>query len=312
MSILLACLGAFSVAVMIAGIYLTQTMPDPVRARLSQFADRPRTLEEIELEQPFTDRVIRPMISSVSRVIQKFLPKKRTAGEEPTLSGIQKKLVLAGNPNGLSANDYIGVVGVSTIGFGALVFLLVSVAGGDIIMNMLVSMVGMAIGYLIPSLWLSSKVTSRQKEITRSMPDMLDLLVIAVEAGLGFDAAVQRYTEKADNHLSQEFKRAIAEIRMGRARRDALKEMVNRTEVPDLSAFISAVIQADQLGVSISRVLTVQADQMRIIRRQRAEEMAQKAPLKMLFPMVFLIFPAMFVVILGPSVPQLLGGGLGV
>jgi len=169
--------------------------------------------------------------------------------------------------------------------------------------------VGLGIGYVLPSFWLGSKTRSRQKEITHAMPDALDLLVIAVEAGLGFDAAVQRYTEKSDNALAREFRRAIAEIRMGRSRRDALKEMVHRTEVPDLNTFISAIIQADQLGVSISRVLTVQADQMRILRRQRAEEQAAKAPLKMLFPMIFLIFPSMFIVILGPSVPTLLGGG---
>lgn len=311
MSILLAFLAAGAVAVIVLGIYLPQTQPDPVRSRLSQFADRPRTLEELELERPFSERVLRPFITYVSGFIQRFLPKKKVRQEETGPTGIQKKLILAGNPNNLSANEYVGVVGVSTLGAAGLVFMLMGVVGADPAIALVLSMVGLAIGYLLPSLWLSAKVKSRQKEITQSMPDMLDLLVIAVEAGLGFDGAVQRYTEKATNSLSLEFKRVIAEIRMGRARREALKEMVARTEVPDLSTFISAIIQADQLGVSISRVLSVQADQMRILRRQRAEEMAAKAPLKMLFPMIFLIFPAMFVVILGPSVPQLFGGGLG-
>ncbi len=309
MAILMACLAAGAILLVMIGIYLPQTEPDPVRSRLAKFADRPRTLEEIELEQPFIDRVLRPMIGQVSRLIQRFVPRARRTEDEATLSGLHKKLVLAGNPNNLTANDFIGIVGVSMVVMAGLVFGLLSLAGSDLTTSSLLSGVGLGIGYVLPSFWLGAKIKGRQKEITQAMPDALDLLVIAVEAGLGFDAAVQRYTEKADNSLSREFRRAIAEIRMGRSRREALKDMVNRTEVPDLNTFISAIIQADQLGVSISRVLTVQADQMRILRRQRAEEQAAKAPLKMLFPMVFLIFPSMFIVILGPSVPTIFGGG---
>jgi len=310
MSILLACLAGAAILLIMIGIYLPQTEPDPVRSRLAKFADRPRSLEEIELEQPFGERVIRPMITQVSRLMQRFLPRKKgVTADDAGLTGIQRKLVLAGNPNNLSANDFVGVIGVSMVLVAGLIFMVMSLAGSDPLSSALLSVVGLGIGYVLPSFWLGSKTRSRQKEITHAMPDALDLLVIAVEAGLGFDAAVQRYTEKSDNALAREFRRAIAEIRMGRSRRDALKEMVHRTEVPDLNTFISAIIQADQLGVSISRVLTVQADQMRILRRQRAEEQAAKAPLKMLFPMIFLIFPSMFIVILGPSVPTLLGGG---
>jgi tight adherence protein C len=295
----------------VLGLVLPGTSPDPVRSRLSQFAERPKTLEELELEQPFTERVIRPLIGYMSRLIRRFAIRKQANTEESGPKGIQKKLLLAGSPNNLSSNEFIGIVGMSTLVMGVLVFALMGLVGASPIVAVGLSVVGLALGYLLPSLWLSSRVAARKKEITQAMPDMLDLLVIAVEAGLGFDGAVQRYTEKATNALSREFSRMIAEIRMGRGRRDALKEMVARTEVPDLNTFISAIIQADQLGVSISRVLSVQADQMRVVRRQRAEEMAAKAPLKMLFPMVFLIFPAMFIVILGPSAPELLGGGMG-
>lgn len=310
MSILLACLAAGAIIMMMIGIGLPRTEPDPVRSRLAQFADRPRTLEEIELEQPFSERVLRPLIVRVSRLMQRFLPKKkRPSGGEPAVTGLQKRLILAGSPNNLSSNDFLGVIGVCMVTIAGLVFMLMSLAGSDLSTSLLLSLVGLAIGYYLPHFWLSTRIAGRQKEITRAMPDALDLLVISVEAGLGFDAAVQRYTEKADNALSREFRRVIAEIRMGRARREALKDMVTRTEVGDLNTFISAIIQADQLGVSIARVLSVQADQMRLLRRQRAEEMAAKAPLKMLFPMVFLIFPAMFIVILGPSVQTLLGGG---
>lgn len=312
MSILLSFVAVAGIVMIVVGLILPQTAPDPVRSRLSQFADRPRTLEEIELEQPFSERVLRPMIAYVSKMMQRFLPKKKgkdAADQGPT--GIQKRLILAGSPNNLSASDFLGIIGVSMAMGGGLVFLLMGLAGSDLVMSAMMSIVGLGLGYYVPNVWLSSKIKARQKEIERAMPDALDLLVISVEAGLGFDAAIQRLTEKSDNALSKEFRRVIAEIRMGRARREALKDMTIRTEVADLNTFISAVIQADQLGVPIARVLAVQADQMRLLRRQRAEEQAAKAPLKMLFPMIFLIFPSMFIVILGPSIVTLTSGGAG-
>ncbi len=310
MSILLGVLAAVAILAVMLGIWIPRTAPDLIRARLSQFAERPRSLEEIELEQPFTDRVLRPMILQVARIMTRFLPKRKRKGAgDPGLSGIQKRLALAGTPNNLSANDFLGIVGVSMVSMSGLIFLLIGLAGADVATALMLGVVGAGIGYYIPTVWLSSKVRARQKEIQKAMPDSLDLLVISVEAGLGFDAAVQRLTEKSDHALAREFRRMMAEVRMGRSRREALKEMVNRTEVPDLNTFVSAIIQADQLGVSVARVLSVQADQIRLLRRQRAEEAAAKAPLKMLFPMILLIFPSMFIVILGPSVPSLLGGG---
>jgi len=312
MSIFLAILAGTAVLIVVIGLYLPGTSPDPIRARLSRFAERTMSLEEIEFEQPFTERVVRPAIVQVSRVMRRFLPKKKAGNsDDPGWSKMQKKLLLAGNPNNLSANDFLGLIGVCMLGTAALVFLLLGLAGADLPTTMLMALVGLAIGYLLPNAWLSSKIRARQKEIQRAMPDSLDLLVISVEAGLGFDAAVQRLTEKANHALAREFRRVIAEVRMGRTRREALKEMVLRTEVPDLNTFVSAIIQADQLGVSVAKVLTVQADQIRMLRRQRAEEAAAKAPLKMLFPMILLIFPSMFIVILGPSIPSLMGGGGG-
>ena len=162
------------------------------------------------------------------------------------------------------------------------------------------------LGFYLPNLWLNRKITQRKAEITRALPDVLDLLTISVEAGLGFDAAIHKVTEKWDNALTREFRRVLSEMRMGKARRDALRDLVTRTDVADVNTFIAAIIQADQLGVSISNVLHVQAEQMRTRRRQRAEEAAHKAPIKMIFPMVFLIFPAMYVIILGPAIPTML------
>jgi tight adherence protein C len=149
---------------------------------------------------------------------------------------------------------------------------------------------------------LGSKIRKRKKEIIKSLPDAMDLLTIAVEAGMGFDGAMQKVAEKWNNELSRGFSKVVQEMRLGVIRREALRNMSNNMDVPDVTSFVAAIIQADQLGVSIAKILRVQSEQMRIKRRQRAEEQANKAPIKMLFPMVFLIFPALFVVLLGPAV----------
>ncbi|MER3457530.1 MAG: type II secretion system protein, partial [Chloroflexota bacterium] len=152
-------------------------------------------------------------------------------------------------------------------------------------------------GFYMPVLWLNSKIRRRQGEIVKALPDALDLLTVCVEAGLGFDAAMAKVNEKWDNELSLAFGRVLQEIRLGRLRREALRDMAN----PDVTTFVAAIIQAEQLGVSIAKVLRIQSDQMRVRRRQRAEENAQKAPVKILFPMVLLIFPSLFIVLLGPA-----------
>jgi tight adherence protein C len=172
--------------------------------------------------------------------------------------------------------------------------------------------IGGVLGYLLPGMWLGQQIKKRKHNIVKALPDALDLLTISVEAGLAFDLALMRVSEKWDNELSNEFKRVLTDTRLGRARRDALKDMAVRTGVEDVQTFTAAIIQAEQLGVSIGKILRIQSDQMRIRRRQRAEEAAHKAPIKMLIPMAFLIFPSLFVVILGPAVPRLMQslGGL--
>ena len=172
--------------------------------------------------------------------------------------------------------------------------------------------VGGVLGYLLPGMWLGRQIKKRKHNILKALPDALDLLTISVEAGLAFDLALTRVADKWDNELSKEFKRALTDTRLGRSRRDALKEMAQRTGVDDVQTFVAAIIQAEQLGVSIGKILRIQSDQMRIRRRQRAEEAAHKAPILMLIPMAFLIFPSLFVVILGPAVPKLMTslGGL--
>ncbi|MFI5262063.1 MAG: type II secretion system F family protein, partial [Candidatus Limnocylindrales bacterium] len=185
---------------------------------------------------------------------------------------------------------------------GALALLIFGVLQSNFVFGLVSGLVGLALGFVLPEYWLNRRIRARNKAILLAIPDTLDLLTISVRAGLGFDAALGRVVEKTTGPLADEFRRGLAEIRLGSARRDALRGIVARTNVPALANFIGAIIQAEQLGVSISKVLQVQSEQLRIERRQRAEEAAAKAPIKMLFPLVGCIFPSLFIVILGPAI----------
>ncbi|MFQ5448732.1 MAG: type II secretion system F family protein, partial [Saprospiraceae bacterium] len=176
--------------------------------------------------------------------------------------------------------------------------------------KLLFSAIGGVIGYILPGVWLGSKISQRQDEVIKALPDALDLLVICVEAGLGFEGAMAKVAEKWDNELSRAFARVLQEIRLGKLRIEALREMDKNLGVAEVTSFVAAIIQATQFGVSIAKVLRIQSEQMRIQRRQRAEKKAQEAPIKMLFPMVFLIFPSLFIVLLGPAVLQILDSGV--
>jgi len=297
MPLIIALLLGFSVMLIFLGLAL-QPAVDPVQARLTQYGTRVRTLEEIELERPFGERVIRPMISGMARFILRFAPQQN-------VENIRHKLELAGNPNNWQPSDFLGVRGLASV-------ICAAVAGGVLLIAkaqptqiiLFATMFG-ALGFMYPVMWLGGKIRARQKEIQKALPDALDLLTISVEAGLGFDAAMFKVSEKWDNELSRAFNRVISEIRVGKARRDALRDMANRMDVPDVTNFVAAIVQADQLGVSISKILKVQSEQMRVKRRQRAQEEANRAPLKMTFPLVFLILPSLFIVLLGPAVPRL-------
>ena len=269
---------------------------DPVQARLSQLGNvQARNLEELELQQPFAERTLRPLVGRLSRT-------GRRLSSASSAETAEKRLALAGNPGDLRLTDWMGVKMLVGIGTGVVLFLLFGVLSGGLVQGAFTGLIGFFIGYLLPEFWLGRKIKSRQKVILKMIPDTLDLLTISVRAGLGFDAALAKVVEKIPGPLSEEFRRALAEVRVGKARRDALRDMIPRTNVQPLSNFIGAIIQAEQLGVSISKVLQVQSEQRRIERRQRAEEMAAKAPIKMLFPLVGCIFPSLFVVILGPAI----------
>jgi tight adherence protein C len=294
---------AGSVVLLFVGIAAPRPS-DQVLDRLAEYGGRTLTLEEIELSQPFSQRVIKPLIQGIAQFIGRFAPQRN-------IEEIRRKLELAGKPYGWGPTEFLGIRGLAGVLLATMTFLLLTLTGQYLPKRFLFTLVAGGLGfYVLPTLWLSSKIRSRQTEIVKALPDALDLLTISVEAGLGFDAAMSKVAEKWNNELSMAFNRVIQEIQMGKLRREALRDMADRMDVSDVSSFVAAIIQADQLGVSIAKVLRIQSEQMRIRRRQRAEEKAHQAPVKMLFPMAFLIFPALFVVLLGPAVLVVMKSGV--
>jgi tight adherence protein C len=293
-AILIAIIAAAAVLLIFYGV-AGAAPADPVQARLTQLGSmQARTLEELELQQPFFDRTLRPLSERLAHIGRRFTSDKKVGRTE-------KRLALAGNPADLKTSDFLGLKVVSALAFAGIAFLVFAILMGNFFFGFILTIVLGVVGFLAPEFWLSRRVKGRQKAILLAVPDTLDLLTISVRAGLGFDQALGKVVEKMKGPLTDEYRRALAEIRVGKARRDALRDIVSRTEVPALTNFIGAIIQAEQLGVSISKVLQVQSEQLRIERRQRAEEMAAKAPIKMLFPLVGCIFPSLFIVILGPA-----------
>jgi tight adherence protein C len=293
--------GAAAGAILLIVIGLAGNSPvDPVQARLTQLGSmQAKNLEELELQAPLVDRTLRPLANRLSGRMSRVASTSFTQTTE-------KRLALAGTPGNMRVADWLGIKAIGAI-VGAGIFFLLFIFPGPIgfipfPINFVMIPVGLLFGYTIPEFWLGGRVRKRQKAILLQIPDALDLLTISVRAGLGFDGALGKVVEKLKGPLTEEFRRALAEIRVGKPRRDALRDIIPRTEVPALTNFIGAIIQAEQLGVSISKVLQVQSEQLRIERRQRAEEMAAKAPIKMLFPLVGCIFPSLFIVILGPAI----------
>jgi tight adherence protein C len=267
-----------------------------VQARLNQFgAGQVQTLEEIELQEPFLERSVLPILRRLSGSANRL-------GSATFTTATGKRLVIAGLSDNITAGDWLALkVMVAGLVAGGLVVLSV-ILRGSLSITLIAGLVGIGIGYVAPEWWLSSRVRDRQKRIQKALPDTLDLLSISVRAGLGFDAALQQSVQSTPGPLSMEFDRALAEIRMGKQRREAMRAIVPRTEVKPLTNFIGAILQAEQLGVPIARVLQIQSEQLRMERRQRAEANAAKAPIKMLIPLVGCILPALFVVILGPAI----------
>lgn len=275
-----------------------------VEERVAEVASLGRVPTEREqaLARPLIQRILGPAAKKVSGAVLAATPKS-------VLEAAGRKLDSTGNPWQITAGEYvilrimtlilipIGVV-ILTGGFGtgrALLFALVAAV----------------LGWVVPEMMMQSKAKQRGNDIQKALPDVLDLLTVSVEAGLGFDAALVRVVERRKGPLSDEFGIVLKEMRVGTPRRDALKQLSERVRVDDITSLTSAIIQTDHLGVGIANILRIQADQCRVKRRQRVEESAMKAPIKMLFPLVFFVFPTLFVVLLGPAVIQIAEALLG-
>lgn len=251
-----------------------------------------------DLAQDFSVRILKPMSNKFSSIIQKYTPVKQ-------MSFIERRLDYAGRPFDWTASDYLSVQYGITIGVAILAYIVALLTGVGFVNSILALFMGAVGGYLLFELIIINKINTRQRAIEKGLPDALDMLTISVEAGLGFDAALQRVAQKSEGPISEEFGKTLQEIRIGRTRREALRDLGLRTGVIDMSRFVDALVQADQLGVSMGNVLRNQSDQMRVLRRQRIQEQAMKAPIKMLFPIMIFIMPSIFVILLAPAVMRL-------
>ncbi len=271
---------------------------DPLSDRLAEFGEReaPQSLEQVEMSMTFRERVLIPILRRVANLTQKLTPSKQ-------IEDTRKQLDKAGLAGTIEPSMFLALRIVSTVLLGVVSFLLffvfTSTFGPTVATAFTLG--GTALGFVFPSLYVGSKISKRQTEIVKALPDALDLLVICVEAGLGFDAGIGKVYEKWDNDLALAFGRVLREIGLGKGRREALKDMADRLDVSDVTSFVAAIIQAESMGVSMAQILRVQSDQMRTKRRQRAQEKANAAPVKMMIPMVLLIFPSLWIVLLGPA-----------
>ena len=267
---------------------------EDILEKLRQLPGTQQFLEEAEFRPSFFERVVTPVLRKLVSAAGRLVPQRN-------VERLRRDLIAAGNPYGLSVTDFLGIKFLAALAAGYLMLPLSRDASAG--RMRLLGFALIPLGFYLPNLWLRRRISARKTEIVRALPDALDMLTVCVDAGLGFDAALLKIGEKWQNALATEFARAVVEMRVGMTRREALRNLVARCDVPDLSNFVAVLIQADELGLSIAKILHVQSQQLRMRRRQRAEQLARQAPIKMLFPLVFLIFPAMFAVIFGPTVP---------
>lgn len=251
---------------------------------------------QLGLTGTLVERTLKPFIRRLAKFLGRFTPAQ-------ALRNLDHQLVLAGQPMGLGAREFYSIRFIFVI-FGLfLAFILLRMGRSNL--NLAGAGMALIVCILIPTVWLRRLIRDRQKEVVRGLPDALDMLSVCATAGLGFDQSMQRVSEFWQTTMGTEFGRVITEMEMGVSRKEALRNLADRTEVSELSSFVSLIVQAEQLGMSISHTINSMAEQMRVERRFRAQEEARKLPNKILFPLVFFIFPSMIAVILGPSLPAI-------
>jgi tight adherence protein C len=285
-------------AVMFFWLALAPAKPNKaVATRLQGFVDRSEIFDAGDMQQSLSHRAFKPMLHKLLSFLGGLLPQK-------DLAAISEKLTRAGDPGGLTVLDFVGLRLILAAAAACAAFLLLS-RNEPFLIQARNSLIALFLGFMLPKFWLSQKIKQRKVEIQRALPDALDMLTIGVEAGLAFESAMLRVGDQWDNALSQEFRRVVSEMRIGVSRNESLRRMADRVGVEDLSTFVAVLIQSNQLGVSIGQVLHTQADQMRLKRRQYAEQMAHAATVKIVMVLVFFILPSLFIVVLGPAVPRI-------
>ncbi len=254
---------------------------------------------EDELSQSFSERVVKPIFENLGKTLLRMAP-----GE--MISSLEAKIIMAGKPNNWGVKNWLGLQAFLTMGLPLLLLVIYLQLRMDMKTLIMITCAAGVIGVLFPNMSLNGKIRKRQAEVMKSLPDIMDLLTVSVEAGLTFDSALSKVVEKMPGTLAREFETVLQEIKVGKSKKEALFLMSDRVGVHDLRSFIGAVVQADQLGVSLGKVLRIQSEQIRQNRKQRIQEKAMKAPIKMLVPMVVFIFPSIFIVLLGPVVINLI------
>ena len=254
-----------------------------------------RDLRVRDLERPFGERVVDPLSARFTAIGRRFTPEERVLR-------IKRRLDLAGNPAGWDADRVLGLKALAALVGALLGLVLPPVLGFSPLITVLAVVGGCALGWVAPSLWVYQVSYDRSQRVRRELPDALDLLTISVESGLAFDAGLAQVARRTSGPVAQEFFRVLQEMQIGTGRAQAMRALADRTDVPELRSFVGAMIQADAFGIPIAGVLRVQAREMRVKRSQRAEELAQKVPIKILFPLIFCILPCLFLVVMGPAV----------
>lgn len=285
------------VTVALFAVALASPQSSPLQERLKAYGYDPRKYGG-DLSQPFTARVVAPFGQWLMALVRGLTPGKlreRARG----------RLEQAGHP--MSVGTFLVVRFVVMLALPILTLIPALLANRVNWLNIVVAIFLLYMGGRLPDIWLSFRISARHDKVRKALPDAIDLITVCVEAGHGLEAAIAKIGERTSGPLADELRRALAEIQLGKPRREALRDLSARAGVPDLQSFIAAILQADQMGVSIAQVLRVQADAMRIRRRQRAEELAAQAPVKMLFPLMLLVFPALMIVILAPAFIRIYG-----
>jgi len=292
-----ALLGGVAVFVSIVSLFVWATGGRTAgpEARLKQLTapQRPRSVDS-----PFSDRVLVPVLDSFTRFLVQLLP-------QTLVTRVGRELVVAGRPMSTQAFFTTLVVTGTLVPFSILSLVLLASDGQLSLMGGMLVVIAFALGIIGPLIWLRRRARLRKTVIWRSLADAFDLVTVSVEAGLGLDAALRQVSEKLHGPLAEEIGQMLREVGMGRPRREALEDLAERTDVPEVTTFVNAVIQAEQLGTSLGRVLRAQAMTLRVRRRQRAQEMARKAPVKLVFPLVLCVMPSFFIVTIGPVVVRL-------